>query len=88
MVFLCYACNIDSYIFNDIMFHKIIHATLLTTNSRLEGNSLTILCLNIWTPKIHNFPFRRNGKLMVLNVPIMLLCYKMCNALQVLNSFA
>ena len=32
--------------------------------------SLIIMCLNIGTPKIINFPFGTNGKLMVLGVPV------------------
>ena len=28
------------------------------------------MCLNIGTPKIINFPFGTNGKLMVLGVPV------------------
>ena len=34
-------------------------------------DELTLLCLDIGTPKIVNFPFGTNGKLMVLGVPIL-----------------
>ena len=33
--------------------------------------SLIIMCSNIGTPKIINFPFGTNGKLIVLGVPIL-----------------
>ena len=33
-------------------------------------NNSTLKCLNIGTPKIINFPFFPNGKLMILGVPI------------------
>ena len=29
------------------------------------------MCLNIGTPKIINFPFETNGKLLILDVPIL-----------------
>ena len=31
----------------------------------------TVMCLNFGTPKIINFPFGTNGKLIILGVPIM-----------------
>ena len=31
----------------------------------------TLMCLNIGTPKIIDFPFGTNGKLMVFGVPIL-----------------
>ena len=36
----------------------------------LAHYSLIIMCSNIETPKIINFPFGTNGKLMVIGVPI------------------
>ena len=37
-----------------------------------EGELLvdTVMCLSIGTPKIINFPFGTNGKLIILGVPI------------------
>ena len=35
-----------------------------------EGFKGTLKCLSIGTPKIINFPFVPNGKLMVLGIPI------------------
>ena len=32
--------------------------------------SLIIMCLDIGTPNNHGFPFRTNGKIVVLGVPI------------------
>ena len=39
-------------------------------NYFLVSQNLIIMCSNTGTPKIINFPFGTNGKLMVLGVPI------------------
>ena len=39
-------------------------------NGRVVSSATTLKCLSIGTPKTVNFPFVPNGKLMVLDVPI------------------
>ena len=44
------------------------------TEKRINGNS----CINIGTTKINNFPFRTNGKLIILGVPALKGKYYLC----------
>ena len=45
-----------------------INLTIFTYGTNII--STTVICLNIGTPKIINFPFGTNGKLSILGVPI------------------
>ena len=45
--------------------HEIYYCVIL-----LQASHYTLKCLSIGTPKIINFPFVSNGKLMFLGVPI------------------
>ena len=45
---------------------------IFIVNSEYRMLKNTLICLNIGTPKIINFPFWINGKLMILGVPILM----------------
>ena len=39
-------------------------------NSNMAVHSITLMCLNVGTPKAINFSFGTNGKLMIIGIPI------------------
>ena len=45
---------------------------IFIVNSEYRMFKNTLICLNIGTSKIINFPFGINGKLMILGVPILM----------------
>ena len=60
-------------------------------NKVTQNLLITVKCLNIGTPKITNFPFVPNGKLLILGVPIFehfiirLLCAQILGHLKIIN---